>query len=66
LLWVLAPGTWRERATRVIFGGVCVVVAFVLFYGYWGWQLWSHYGNPFYPLYDSYMVLPRDWAGWRR
>jgi hypothetical protein len=66
LLWVLAPGTWRERATRVILGGVCVVVAFVLFYGYWGWQLWSHYGNPFYPLYDSYMVLPRDWAGWRR
>ena len=66
LLWLLAPGTVRERLARTVGGCACVVAGFVAFYGYWGWQLWSHYGNPMYPLYDNWFAPLRDAVEWRR
>jgi hypothetical protein len=36
-----------------LLGCLCVVAGFSLAYGYWGWQLWSHFGNPIHPFYDN-------------
>lgn len=66
MLWVLAPGAWRARLASLVVGCACVLAGFAAVYGYWGCQLWSHYGNPIYPLYDGRMELLRDWLGWRR
>ncbi|HEY0825754.1 MAG TPA: hypothetical protein VGD76_18345 [Ramlibacter sp.] len=66
VLWLLAPGTLRERLVRGAVGSACVLAACVLFYGYWGWELWSHYGNPIYPLYDGRLAPLREWLGWQR
>lgn len=66
LPWLLAPGTPRDRLARCAVGCTCVLVGCALFYSYWGWQLWSHYGNPIYPLYDGRLAPLRDWFGWQR
>lgn len=66
VLWLLAPGTLRERLARSALGAACVLAACLLFYGYWGWELWSHYGNPIYPLYDGQFAPLRGWLGWQR
>ncbi|HSV35762.1 MAG TPA: hypothetical protein VLI46_09405 [Ramlibacter sp.] len=64
-MWVLAGGSLRERALRVLAGGLAGALAFALAYGYWGWQLWSHFGNPIYPFADGQFEPVRQWLGWR-
>jgi hypothetical protein len=54
----------QERAARVLAAGLCLLAALVLVYGYWGWQLWSHFGNPMYPLYDHVFAPLRGLLGW--
>lgn len=66
LLWVWADGSLWARIGRCVAAGFLLLVGFVLCYGYWGWQLWAHYGNPVYPLYDPVFAPLRDFAGWRR
>jgi hypothetical protein len=66
LLWMWPRGSIKSRSQRMLFGGLCAMVGFTVAYGYWGWQLWSHFGNPIYPLYDNWFELPRMWSGWTR
>jgi hypothetical protein len=65
VMWFLVPGSVRERLTRTVVGCACVLAGCAIFYGYWGWQLWSHYGNPVYPLYDGQFEWLRNWLGWQ-
>ena len=65
LPWLLAPGALRERAARALLACACLLAGCAVFYGYWGWQLWSHFGNPVYPLYDSRFAMLREWLGWQ-
>lgn len=65
LLWVWVPGTWSQRIARVAAGLVGLGASFLASYGWWGWQLWTHYGNPVYPLYDGWFAPVRDALGWR-
>lgn len=64
LLWLWSPGNLRQRAARTFLAGACLVASTVLLYGYWGWQLWTHYGNPIYPLYDGVFEGARSFLGW--
>jgi hypothetical protein len=64
LLWVLHGSRAREHAWNVTLGCLATLAAFVLSYGYWGWQLWSHFGNPLYPFCDPWLAPVRDWLGW--
>jgi len=66
LLWVLPRGSWMDRLRNVVRGGLWSIVAFLLAYGYWGWQLWDHFGNPMYPFYDYYFGMLRAAVGWRQ
>jgi hypothetical protein len=52
-LWLFSGGHSRERLTSTAYACIAAVTGFLLTYGYWGWQLWSRFGNPIYPFYDS-------------
>lgn len=66
LLWLWPRGGTKARSRRMLVGGLCAILGFTAAYGYWGWQLWTHFGNPIYPLYDNWFELPRTWSGWAR
>lgn len=66
LLWVAHPGSLRQRASLLLQGGALGAVGFLLAYGYWGAQLWTHFGNPIYPFYDHWFEPLRALAGWQR
>jgi hypothetical protein len=64
LLWVLPGRSLRQWFADVAWACMATLAAVLLLYGPWGWQLWSHYGNPVYPFFDGYFVAPRAWTGW--
>ncbi|QGJ17233.1 MULTISPECIES: hypothetical protein [unclassified Polaromonas] len=65
VLWLLAAGGGaRTRLIHAMLGGTATLVGFVLVYGYWGAQLWAHFGNPIYPFYDPLFASLRAMTGW--
>jgi hypothetical protein len=62
----MPSGSVPQRAARVLLAGVATVAACALAYGYWGWQLWVHTGNPVYPFYDAWFEGLREFTGWSR
>lgn len=66
VLWLWPAGPPARRLLRCVVGGLALLASYGLLYGYWGWQLWSHFGNPIYPLYDNWFASLRDFSGWRR
>lgn len=64
-LWLLAaPGALLARLLFAALAGACTVAAFLLAYGYWGAQLWRHFGNPVYPFYHAVWEPVRVLTGW--
>jgi hypothetical protein len=66
LLWAWPGSSLRERAAHVMWGSLAAVTGFILLYGYWGWQLWIHYGNPIYPFYGNWFGPLPAWLGPQR
>lgn len=65
LLWMLPGRTWRQRAGDLVLACLTTLAGVVLLYGYWGAQLWSHFGNPVYPFFDHDFEAVRAWTGWK-
>lgn len=65
LLWVFHGSSVRQRLVHVAFGTMAALAGFLLLYGWWGWQMWVHYGNPVYPFYDQWFEPLRAWWGRR-
>lgn len=66
LLWAALPArSARQKILDSVWGCAAILAGFALCYGYWGWQLWYHYGNPIYPFYDHLFAHAREWLGWR-
>lgn len=65
-LWAFSATPLKERIYHVILGCLATLAGFVVAYGYWGWQLWSHFGNPIYPFHDNWFELLRVLVGWQR
>lgn len=66
MLWGPIPGAPRLAARHILVGGVATVLAFVLAFAPWGWQMWQQFGNPVYPYRDDLFEIVRTWLGWRR
>lgn len=65
VLWVFSGNdSWHARVVNVFIGCFGIVIGFIVTYGYWGWQLWSHFGNPIYPFYDSVFMPLRAFVRW--
>ncbi|WP_298930574.1 hypothetical protein [uncultured Ramlibacter sp.] len=66
IVWMWPAGSVRARLWAMVLGGGVAITGFAIVYGYWGWMLWTHYGNPFYPFFDPWMEPLRQWSGWVR
>lgn len=66
LLWVWRGAGAVDRVRTVLLGGFAAILGFVVAYGYWGWLLWTNFGNPFYPFFDSWLQPVRLLTGWAR
>jgi hypothetical protein len=66
LLWLWPAGPPIRRIARSIVAGLALLASYTLLYGYWGWELWTHFGNPIYPMYDDWFARLRDLSGWHR
>lgn len=64
LLWLSAPGSAKARVLRCVLAGMALLAGFAVAYAYWGWNLWTHFGNPIYPFYDWAFDPLRALAGW--
>jgi hypothetical protein len=43
----------EQKLVRLVLFGLAVGMGFAIGYGWWGWQLWLHYANPFYPMFGG-------------
>jgi hypothetical protein len=66
LLWGLPQASVKQRFANIAWGSAATVAGFFVLYGYWGWQLWSHYGNPMYPFFDHWFAPLRALLGWQQ
>jgi hypothetical protein len=64
ILWIMAPGPISSRVLRVTIATLLCVAGFLVVYGWWGWQLWHHFGNPLYPFYENWFEPLRALTGW--
>ncbi len=65
VLWLLATREEiKPRVLNALLGGLTTLVGYLLVYGYWGAQLWTHFGNPIYPFYDEWFAPLRALTGW--
>lgn len=64
VIWIFVPGGPRVVFKNIVAGCAAVVSGFILTYGYWGMQLWVHFGNPLYPFYDELFGPIRTATGW--
>jgi hypothetical protein len=65
ILWGLQGSTPARRTLDVLTGSAGTLAGFALAYGYWGWQLWMHFGNPVYPFYHHWFAPVRILLGWQ-
>jgi hypothetical protein len=63
--WLFSARTLRGRLVNTALGGAAAISGLMLAYGYWGWQLWVHFGNPVYPFYDPWFALLRTALDWQ-
>lgn len=48
----------RQSVLRSVFLSCGMLAGFLISYGYWGWFLYSHYENPFFPFFNSLFQSP--------
>lgn len=65
-LWAMGAGGGRRAAARVAVGSMVTVLAFIIAYAPWGWQMWQQFGNPVYPFEDPSFDPLRAAFGWKR
>lgn len=64
VLWLMTPGPINSRVLRIASAVLLCIAGFLVVYGWWGWQLWNHFGNPLYPFYDDWFEPLRRLTGW--
>ncbi len=58
------PTRWFARCGLGLLSGVAVAIGFAVTYGWWGWQLWLHFGNPVFPFFDAGFAPLREALAW--
>jgi hypothetical protein len=62
-LWGFHGRSVRQRLGSMALGSAGALAGFLLLYGWWGWQMWVHYGNPIYPFHDHWFEPLRALRG---
>ena len=55
---LLRPPLAVARLREALVFGVAVLAGFSVTYAYWGWQLWTHFGNPVFPFANQWFGSP--------
>jgi hypothetical protein len=63
LWWLGGSGGLGARLLHVLKGGLATLLGCLLVYGYWGTQLWLHFGNPLYPFHEPLFEAVRKLTG---
>jgi hypothetical protein len=62
MLPVVACWIWQRDGTRALIDGAVLgtacAVGVIAAHGYWSWQLWEQFGNPFFPLFNGAVHAP--------
>jgi hypothetical protein len=65
--WIAANsnsvGRLGQRLKRVWVAGFAALLGMLAFGGYWAWWLWSTFGNPIFPYFNSIFGSPMVMAG---
>jgi hypothetical protein len=64
IVFLFAPDAPGERVKLGLHCVLGIAAGFMLAYGYWGWQLWHAFGNPFFPFGEGLFAPVRDALGW--
>lgn len=48
----------RKQYMLLVYSGLCMLAGFLLTNGWWMYQLWSHFENPFYPYFNNVFKSP--------
>lgn len=56
--------TWKSRIALALSTVLSIGAGFLIVYGWWGWQLWLHFGNPVFPFADGLFQPLRSYLGW--
>lgn len=56
LIFVSSSGKRLVRAWILL--GIGAAAGLLIAHGYWGWQLWKEFGNPFFPLFNEFFRSP--------
>lgn len=60
--------SWKEKLVSLIIYGCMGVIGGIASAGFWWWELWARFGNPFFPFYNhvfksSYFhTVPLTWS----
>jgi hypothetical protein len=60
--------SWRNRWMSLFTYGISGSIGTFITAGFWWWELWSRYGNPFFPFYNHifrspyFTSLPIEWS----
>jgi hypothetical protein len=54
----IVRGSWKQRVTRVLAGGVGGVIGLALFSGYWWLTMYHVTGNPLFPYFNQFFDSP--------
>jgi hypothetical protein len=52
---ILRPPLGLGRLRDAAVFSLAVLAGFALTYGYWAWQLWTHFGNPIFPYANRWL-----------
>jgi hypothetical protein len=57
-LLLLAPASWKARGTRLLLFACGGLLGAILAGGWWAWQMWDMFGNPFFPMFNQFFHAP--------
>lgn len=57
-LLLLSPTSWKARAQAVLVFACAGLLGGILAGGWWAWQMWEYFGNPFFPLFNHIFHSP--------
>lgn len=58
ILLMFLPVSMQRRLLSLAYLAVGGLIGVILTHGYWGWQLWQEFGNPFFPMFNGVFNSP--------
>jgi len=54
----ISQTSWRNKVLGLLIYGVSGIMGGVISAGFWWWEMWRRFGNPFFPFYNDIFKSP--------